>query len=166
MRPSARHALIENDPERVVVDREGMILVTEDFRRHVPRSARGVFRVLCSPVFGDPEVGKVKIALIVEDKVFGLEVTVDDVLAMHVFQGKHYASSEEFALLLIEGLVLDHVEPEIAARQAWHDQVQVVTILERVLHADDEWAVQLLQDHVLAHDRLHGVLLDDPYEPA
>ena len=42
-----------------------------------------------------------------------------------------------------------------------HDKVNAVRLLEDVVHANDEWMVDLVQDELLNLERLDGLMLDD-----
>lgn len=57
--------------------------------------------------------------------------------------------------------MLADVITEIASGQHVHHQIQVVSILERVVHVDDEWVVQLSEDLPLVHHRFDAPLRDD-----
>ena len=61
-----------------------------------------------------------------------------DALAMNVFQRDYDAPDEEFRLLLSELPVSGNVVAEVAATQQVHHEVQVLPVLERVLHVDYE----------------------------
>ncbi len=50
---------------------------------------------------------------------------------------------------------------EISTCQQVHDQVQVLAILERVVHIDDERVLELRQDLSLVHHRLNAALVKD-----
>ena len=57
---------------------------------------------------------------------------------MNVFQRDYDASYEEFRLLLSELPVSRNVVAEVAPSQQVHHKVQVLPVLERVLHVDYE----------------------------
>ena len=61
-----------------------------------------------------------------------------DALAMNVFQRDYDAPDEEFRLLLSELPVPCNVVAEVAPSQQVHHEVQVLPVLERVLHVDYE----------------------------
>ncbi len=44
-----------------------------------------------------------------------------------------------------------NVVPEVTSWQEVHHQVQIFTILESIVHVDDEWIVELSQDLSLIH---------------
>lgn len=50
---------------------------------------------------------------------------------------------------------------QVAAVEQVHDQVQVVAVLEGVVHVDQERTVQLREDLALVHDRLDAALGED-----
>lgn len=64
-------------------------------------------------------------------------------------------------LLLRETAMLADVITEIATRQHVHHQIQVVPILEGIVHVDNEWVVELCKDLPLVHHRFDAPLSDD-----
>jgi len=64
-----------------------MSLVLQDFRGQILRcSAKSKSSVLDG--FGEPEVRKFEVAVSPNQYVFGLEVSIDNVLAMKIFEYK------------------------------------------------------------------------------
>ena len=51
---------------------------------------------------------------------------------------------------------------KVAPAQVVHDQVQVLAVLKRVVHVDEEWAVHARQNMPLVHHRFHAALGDNP----
>lgn len=64
-------------------------------------------------------------------------------------------------LFLGEPSVFADVVPEVSAREIVHDKVQILPVLERIIHIDDVWVVQLSQDLSLIHHRLETALGQD-----
>ena len=65
-------------------------------------------------------------------------------LFVHVLQAKNHACQHELSLLLTEAPSLPNMKTEIASRQQIADQVQIFSILERVVDVDKEWMLELL----------------------
>ena len=63
---------------------------------------------------------------------------MEDAFAMYVFQRHYDAPDEELGLLLSEFPMPRNVVAEVAATQQVHHEVQVLPVLERVLHVDYE----------------------------
>lgn len=60
---------------------------------------------------------------------------------------------------LIELSVPANVVPEVASRQQVHDQVEILSVLEGIVHVDEEWMVfQLGENPALTHDGLDASL--------
>ena len=57
--------------------------------------------------------------------------------------------------------MLADVITEVTPREHVHHQIQVVSILEGVVHVDDEWVVELCEDLPLVHHRFNAPLCDD-----
>lgn len=51
---------------------------------------------------------------------------------------------------------------QVSTRQVVHDKVEVLSVLEGVIHVDDERVLELLQNLPLVHDRLDAALGDYP----
>ena len=62
-----------------------MILPAHDFRGHVPRGTRGVIRVIRAPQPGNAHICDPHVALVIEEEVFGFDVSVNDAIIVHVF---------------------------------------------------------------------------------
>ena len=54
-----------------------------------------------------------------------------------------------------------YVVSQIAAREKVHCEVEVVAVLKRVIHVDDERIVNLREDLSFVHDRLDAFLGED-----
>ena len=63
---------------------------------------------------------------------------MEDALAMNVFQRHYDATDEELGLLLSEFPMSRNVVAEVTPSQQVHHEVQVFSILERVLHVHYE----------------------------
>ena len=57
--------------------------------------------------------------------------------------------------------MLADVITEVTPREHVHHQIQVVSILEGVVHVDDEWVVELCEDLPLVHHRFDAPFRDD-----
>ena len=64
--------------------------------------------------------------------------------------------------LLAESTIPADVVTEITARQIVHNQIEVLSVLERIVHVDDEQILKLGEDLPLVNDRLDTALGDDP----
>jgi hypothetical protein len=86
---------------------------------------------------------------------------------MDVFKSSHQTRNKKSyplvtlkftSLLFCESPVSANVVPQITPVQKVHDQVQVLSILEGIVHVDNERIVKLRQDLALIHDRLDATL--------
>lgn len=77
------HALVGNDSHGKVIGGQSMILSTHDFRGHVAWSATGFAGVVGGENASDTKICKSQVALVVKDKVLGLNITMDYQLGMH-----------------------------------------------------------------------------------
>lgn len=181
VRSPAEHALVADDAHSEVIDSDTMRLAAHDLRSHVARRARRIFLVLWVPNSCNTKISDLKIAILVEDEVFRLDVTMQNALLVEVLERKQHASYEESRLLLIEFLVLGQVVSEITALHEINDKEQIFTVVERVVHVDEEpifnlnasasvnymqellylRVVQLRQEFLLVHDGVDRALRND-----
>jgi hypothetical protein len=78
-----------------------MILATHDLRRHVAGRSRGFFRIVRTDLAGDAEIGDPQVAVLLEDKVLWLYVTMDDAVLVDELESQDDASAEEFSQLTV-----------------------------------------------------------------
>lgn len=151
-----------DNAECVVVRLEAVILLEYHFRGHVARSARGFVRVLPLVRLCDSEIGYLDVPLATEHKVFWLDVSMNNIVLVDVLQRYHHARDDEAALVLIELDPLPQVVPEITTRHQVADEVDVVTILEGVLHIHDERVTELGEELPLSHNGVQGPPAHNP----
>lgn len=89
------HAFVGHNSHGKIVHGVRMILPAHHLRRHVARRSGRVLSVLFSPVSGDSEICDSEVALVVDDQVLGLDVSVYDLLIVTVFETGHEACNEE-----------------------------------------------------------------------
>ena len=102
VRSFAHHELIAKHAQSEVIYCHAMILPAHDLRSHVARRARSVVGVVGGPNPGNAHVGDVHVALLVEQQVLRLDVSVDHAISMHIVQAHKYASHKELSLWLRE----------------------------------------------------------------
>lgn len=64
-----------------------------------------------------------------------------DIFFMDVLKASDEAGDKELCGLLIKSAVLANVVSEVTAREVVHHEVEIFTILEGVVHIDDEQVV-------------------------
>ena len=146
------HELITDDTDGKVIDTKPMILAAHHFRRHIAWCARCVRRVLSFQYFGDAHVCDAYVAIVFHHNVFRLDVTVDYALIMHVFKAKYHTGQHELCFLLIEAATLANMEPQVTACEQITDQIDVLTVLKRVVYVYEERMLEFLQQFLLTHD--------------
>ena len=77
----------------------------------------------------------------VKDKVLRLDISVNDLLAVHKFQPDEDAGRKVPSLLLTELVLPANVVAEVTARHQVHHQVESVSVLEGLTHVDDEFVL-------------------------
>lgn len=83
---------------------------------------------------------------------------MDDVFLMHVLETGNKASHKEPGCLFIKATVLADVVAQITTRKVIHYQVEVFTVLECVVHIDDEEVVQLFKNLAFVDHGLNAAL--------
>ena len=152
VRSFAHHALVGDDPNGEVVCCESVVLAAHDLRGHVARCAAGLTGVVRGQDAGHSEVCESQIALIVEDQVLRLDVTMDDQLRMDGLEGVHQAGYEEAGDLHRKLALASNVISQITAQEQVHDQVEVHLILERIVDVYNEIALNHRQQLQLVHN--------------
>ena len=76
----AKHALVANNAHSEVVDGDTVRLAAHNLGSHVARRARRIFLVLRVPHSGNTKICDLKIAILVEDEVLWLDVTMQNAL--------------------------------------------------------------------------------------
>ena len=69
---------------------------------------------------------------------------MNDTLLMHVLKPLDHASTHELCLYFSESLTLSNMKAKVTTCQQICNQVQILTILERVVYVDEKWVLQLL----------------------
>ena len=96
VRTFAEHALIGNDAHGEVVDRDAVVLTAHDLGSHVTWSSRCVFRVLGVPESCNTEISDAQVAILVEDQIFRLNISVENCVLVEVLKAKEHAGDKEF----------------------------------------------------------------------
>lgn len=68
---------------------------------------------------------------------------MDDLLLVHVLETSDETGYEEAGRHLVKLSVSANVVAEITARQVVHHEVQILSVLEGVVHVDDVYVVEL-----------------------
>lgn len=100
-----------------------MVLATHDFGSHVSGCAAGFLGIVGVPDACNAEISDSQVAFVVEDEVFGLDVSVQHALIVHVVQAVHDAGNEEPGLLLCKPPVSGNMVTEVSALKQIQYQV-------------------------------------------
>lgn len=99
--------------------------------------------------FCEPEVGQHNVAVLVQQDVLRLEISVNNFGVVEVAKGKSNLCCVKLSLVFGEALLLRKVFEELSALDKVHYKVDPVGFLEDVVHADDEGMVHLQQYKLL-----------------
>lgn len=130
----AKHAFIRYNAQSKVINLERMVLSIDNLGRHVSRSPRSVFIVFFFHNPGYPHISQPQVPFLVNYDILWFDVSVNDVIAMHVLKAQKDAANKKFYDMLWKSLPLSNLVPQIPAWQIIHDQVKVRTILKRINH--------------------------------
>jgi len=121
----------------------------DNLRREILRRATKsirhftVFRLLD---LRQAEVGKFKVALRVQQHVFGLQIPVDNVVIMKMLESKGHLGGIETCTFLCEAHILAQVEEQLTAVQEVRHKVKRLGRLKGVVELDDKRMSDLLHN--------------------
>jgi hypothetical protein len=72
-----------------------VVLPAHDLGRHIARRPRRLLRVVGTPLARDAEVGDAQVPALFEDQVLGLDVSVEDAVAVDELESRYDAGREE-----------------------------------------------------------------------
>ncbi len=171
--PPGQH-LVEQHAQRPPVHREGVVLPAQDLRRDVVGGAAegGGGVSLPDALLAHAVVGQLDVALVVQEDVVQLEVSVDDAALVEEVECQADLGRVESGVLLRESALALHVEHEVPAAHELDDEEEPARRLEARVQPDQERVVGgrledvllrlhpvdvLVVRHQLLLDDLHGV---------
>mmetsp|Transcript_48182 Transcript_48182/g.75254 ORF Transcript_48182/g.75254 Transcript_48182/m.75254 type:complete len:297 (+) Transcript_48182:313-1203(+) len=151
-RVASQH-LVNQDPQRPPVHSLSVAFVQDDLWSQVLWGTTESPSV-CSRLYGlgEAEVADLQMPLVVEEQVLGLEVTVDDVAIVKIFESERHASRIEAGSVVGEAVSLTQMGEELASDRVLQDQVKVHLILEGRVDINNEREGQSLQHLLLAQN--------------
>ena len=88
-----------------------------------------------------------------DDDVLRLEIPMNDAMTMDVANSLKDVAEDRYDLRLLQLLgLLDHLE-QVAAGTVFHNEVDVLLIVEETVQLDDVWVVEVHLDLYLADKR-------------
>jgi len=145
VRAPAHHELVADDADGEVVDSVAMILAAHNLGCHVAGRTRRILRVLISQDLCNAHICDAHIARLLHDDVLRLDIAMNHPLIVHVLQAQHHARQHKLRLILTESALDPDMKSQVASRQQVANQVEVLTVLKRVVDVDQEWVLQLFQ---------------------
>ena len=92
-----------------------MILSTHHFWSHVAWSPTGICGIIGLDETGNSKISGAKVAFIVKNEVLWLDVSMDDVVEMEIFETHQDAGDEELGLHLFETTTTAHMVAQISS---------------------------------------------------
>lgn len=158
----ANNHFINKDAKGPPVYRLAVTLVEEHLGSDVLGSAaQGVGTAAGLNDLGETEIGQLAVTVLAQEKILGLQITMDNVLAVDVLEGKRDLEGVKLGLLVGELAVLAEMGEKLATGDDLHHDEHVVVILERGNHRDDEGAIELVHEGALGVDMVNLLELDD-----
>lgn len=131
-----------------------MILLKNYLWCHVTWGAGSLVGIFLLVGLGDSKISYLNIALLAEDKILRLDVSVNDSVLVDVVESHNQARDDKPTLLLAKLYSLAQMEAQVSASHQITDKVHVVVILEGELHVNDERVSQLGKELALGHYRV------------
>ena len=156
--PPSKHELIPNDTHCKIIYSTAMVLSAHDFRSHVAGRATSVLGVLRRPYPRNSHVRDSHIPRGFHHTILRLNVAMDNTIIVHVFQSDDDARDHETSFDFCEAFAPSNMEPQVAACQEVAYQVQVLFILESVVHVDEEGVLELSKQLALVDNGIDGTL--------
>ena len=92
---STVHALISHNSNGKIVDRSSMVLTAHNFRSHVTWCTGSVLGILRSPDSCYTEISYSHVAIIVDNEVLWLNISMNNLFFVAVFQTSDKTGNEE-----------------------------------------------------------------------
>lgn len=135
-----------------------MGLSAHHFWSHVAGCTTCVFAVVGIPDSRNSKISNAKVTILIEDKVFRLDITMEDAVSVKKLEAEDHTSNEEFCLLFREASVLTDVVSKISTLHQIDHEVQIVSVLESIVHVHQERMVQLTEELLFVHYGIHASL--------
>lgn len=86
IRSFPKHALIRNDSYSKIINSDTVILAAHDFRSHVTRSSRCVFRVVRIPDSGDTEICEAEVSVFFKHQILRFDIPMDNSFVVNILK--------------------------------------------------------------------------------
>eukprot|EP00038_Savillea_parva_P007800 m.172616 g.172616 ORF g.172616 m.172616 type:complete len:312 (-) comp13561_c0_seq1:333-1268(-) len=141
-------------------------LVHDDFRRKVLGCTTHCPRFVFHP-FGKPEIRKPNVTLVVNQHVFRLEITENNVEIVQVFKGQDRLSGKEFRLFCSEPptLLFLNVCEHFTPIDKLEHKVETLGVLEVIIQAHDEIVLAAKQNVLFIESVFNLFCLDNAILP-
>ena len=158
----AHNHFIGENTQGPPVDGEAVAALNQNlWRQVVGRTTEGEGLCIAFKDLGQAEIGEADIAIFVHQDVFGLEITVDNVLLVQVAERHSDLNGIEARSVLIEARDIAEMHEKLTATHKSHDEEDLLLSLEHVAHAHEEGVISLQQDVLLQTSRLDLVVFND-----
>jgi len=113
IRTPTEHAFEGHDADSEKVYRSGVVLATHHLRGHVAWRARCILCVVLAPDASDTKVSDAHVAISINNKIFGLDISMNDLFLVEVLQAAHKARHEEARCLFVEAAMATYMVAQI-----------------------------------------------------
>lgn len=138
---ASQHFVCEN-PKAPPVDGLSVALVHEHLRSQILRSSAEGVRPPVS-VFSEAEVGEPEVADVVDEQVFRLQVSVNNVFRVQVFKHEYNLSSIKPSVARLKCSLCSEVREQLSSTNVLQQEVQILGVLVEPLQSDEEGVVNI-----------------------
>lgn len=111
-------------------------------------------------VLAQTEVAQLDVSILTNYEIVRFEVPMYVIQIVHTFNGEDGLSNIEPGHVLTQDVFLHQQRHEVSSLQVFHDQVEVVLVLEGAFEFDDPWVIGEGQDIALGTD-MRDLILED-----
>ena len=152
---------VDKDSQSPPVDGFSVALIQDDFWGDVFGGSTNGEGSAFVQYFGEPKIGEFEVTIVGDEKIFGFEVSEDDVLGVKVFEARGNSGSVESGLVGCKGFDWSEVSEKFSSVDQLQNQVQVLGVLGKSFKVDDERMADLWMNEIFIIHVIYLLGLDD-----
>lgn len=163
-RRKTREHFKQHCSETPPIDSTTMSLTVENLWSEIFRRSAKAIRSATAATdafLGQAKIGQADVALGIQQHVFWLEVSVDDVKAMNITNGQDNLSSIKTSSCFVETTFLAKMKKQLTPWTVIENKEKLLLGLERHVHADDEWMTDIPENTAFRVGVFDLVSIDD-----
>ncbi len=143
------------------IDSLSVALVQDDFRGDVLRGTANGKGSAFIEDFGESEISQFEVSIVGDEKIFGFEVSEDNIFAMKVFEARGNGGCIESGLISGEGLDWSEISEKLTSIDEFENQVKILGVLSKSFKVNDEGVTDLGMDEVFIINVIDLLGFDD-----